>query len=417
MTGRRSLDPTAAVLTTKGDLLGYSTVPARVPVGSDGSVVTADSTNALGVSYKSPAFITGSGLSSIFVVGDGIDGVLTLDGTNTYSILTKSGNIYKLTKDTYASTLTLVAPATLVTNGFKLYWQALDLSNCAVGAINYNGTNGNSGAITVAGAGVTGLSNNTVGGGPQALAGQNGGTAAGTLGQVAGAALLSYGGGNNRASQTSGLGGAGSSGAGGGNHIGTTGTVPNPVRIYQQQLFHYAVNTSTSSIMQGGCSGASGGSGGGDGTAGGGSGSGSLGGGVVYLMGGTLITSASTPAGAIQARGGTAGNGGTPAGGNRGGGGAGMGGGGGWIYFGYFTRIGPAVTNLIDASGGNGGVGGSGTGTGVNGSGGGGGDSGRVQLFAFTTNTMTETIGAAGTVGGGVGVTTAGIGGACLVTL
>lgn len=39
------------IVTTKGDLLGYSTVPARVPVGSDGQALIADSTAAQGVSW------------------------------------------------------------------------------------------------------------------------------------------------------------------------------------------------------------------------------------------------------------------------------------------------------------------------------------------------------------------------------
>lgn len=39
-------------LTTKGDLWGYSTVDARVPVGANLTVLTADSTDAEGVSYK-----------------------------------------------------------------------------------------------------------------------------------------------------------------------------------------------------------------------------------------------------------------------------------------------------------------------------------------------------------------------------
>jgi hypothetical protein len=42
----------ALAVTTKGDLQGFSTVPDRVPVGSDGQVLTADSTASLGVSYK-----------------------------------------------------------------------------------------------------------------------------------------------------------------------------------------------------------------------------------------------------------------------------------------------------------------------------------------------------------------------------
>lgn len=60
------LDPTAAQdaatknyvdstsgnpLTTKGDLFGFSTLAARIPVGSDGQILTADSTTALGVKW------------------------------------------------------------------------------------------------------------------------------------------------------------------------------------------------------------------------------------------------------------------------------------------------------------------------------------------------------------------------------
>lgn len=42
-------------LTTKGDLYGFSTVPARVPVGTNGQVLTADSTASTGVAWATPA--------------------------------------------------------------------------------------------------------------------------------------------------------------------------------------------------------------------------------------------------------------------------------------------------------------------------------------------------------------------------
>jgi hypothetical protein len=41
-------------LTTKGDIFGHSTVDARIPVGSDGQVVTAASAQSLGVAYQYP---------------------------------------------------------------------------------------------------------------------------------------------------------------------------------------------------------------------------------------------------------------------------------------------------------------------------------------------------------------------------
>ena len=44
-----------SVLTTKGDLWGYSTADARIPIGSNDDVLTADSTQALGVKWAAPA--------------------------------------------------------------------------------------------------------------------------------------------------------------------------------------------------------------------------------------------------------------------------------------------------------------------------------------------------------------------------
>lgn len=54
----------ASPLTTKGDLYGYSTVDARIPVGSDGQVLTADSTQALGVKWAASGGGAGGGASA-----------------------------------------------------------------------------------------------------------------------------------------------------------------------------------------------------------------------------------------------------------------------------------------------------------------------------------------------------------------
>ena len=42
-------------LTTKGDLYGFSTVDARLPVGTNGHVLTADSAQTLGIKWAAPA--------------------------------------------------------------------------------------------------------------------------------------------------------------------------------------------------------------------------------------------------------------------------------------------------------------------------------------------------------------------------
>jgi len=51
-------------LTTKGDLFGYNTANARVPIGTDAQVLTADSTAALGLKWATPA-VASSGLTFI----------------------------------------------------------------------------------------------------------------------------------------------------------------------------------------------------------------------------------------------------------------------------------------------------------------------------------------------------------------
>lgn len=57
-TGQTTANPAfnaLSPLTTKGDLVSYSTVNARLPVGSDGFVLTADSAQTLGVSWAAAA--------------------------------------------------------------------------------------------------------------------------------------------------------------------------------------------------------------------------------------------------------------------------------------------------------------------------------------------------------------------------
>lgn len=50
-------------LTTKGDLFGFDTADARIPIGTNGYILTADSTQSLGLKWAAPA--AGSGLTLV----------------------------------------------------------------------------------------------------------------------------------------------------------------------------------------------------------------------------------------------------------------------------------------------------------------------------------------------------------------
>jgi len=69
-------------LTTKGDLYGYSTLDARIPIGTNNQVLTADSAQALGLKWATPTAVA-SGLTFISrtsfssVATQAVDGVFT----------------------------------------------------------------------------------------------------------------------------------------------------------------------------------------------------------------------------------------------------------------------------------------------------------------------------------------------------
>lgn len=77
------------VLTTKGDVLGYSNTAARIPVGANGTVLMADSTNALGVSYQT----VGSSVSCFSSGVGSPEGVVTAVTGCTY-VNTSNSDIY-----------------------------------------------------------------------------------------------------------------------------------------------------------------------------------------------------------------------------------------------------------------------------------------------------------------------------------
>ena len=78
-----SISGVGSPLTTKGDLFGFSTVNARIPVGTNGQVLTADSTQALGVKWAA----AGGGVSALNDLSD-----VTIITPSTLQVLRYNGS-------------------------------------------------------------------------------------------------------------------------------------------------------------------------------------------------------------------------------------------------------------------------------------------------------------------------------------
>jgi len=94
-------------LTTKGDLFGFDTADARIPVGTNGHILTADSTQSLGVKWAAASAASFSGCrvvnSGTYTISTATDTLLTFD-TETFDT-----NSYH---STVSNTSRLVAPTT-----------------------------------------------------------------------------------------------------------------------------------------------------------------------------------------------------------------------------------------------------------------------------------------------------------------
>jgi len=81
-------------LTTKGDLYGFGTSDARIPIGTNGHILTADSAETLGLKWAAPAGATGLTLVKSQTVGSGVSSVTVSDAfSSTYGnyLITTSG--------------------------------------------------------------------------------------------------------------------------------------------------------------------------------------------------------------------------------------------------------------------------------------------------------------------------------------
>lgn len=299
-----------------------------------------------------------SGTSTIVLWGNGEDGDAVLDGTNTYSWASKSGNFYWLTKNVMLNNLTVDAGITLYPDG------------CALRCL---GTLTNNGTISAAGEdandNLVGPGNGAAGSGGQSSGGtySSSSAAGGSNGNLNGA-------GNNSSTQSPSIGGRGGNGGSvGGTAGGTSGNATPPVKndggIAACYTIHFietgtilGAGNNSSQPVRGGSGGASGGAdNGNNGYAGGGGGAG-------WLMG--IICRLITGSGLFDASGGDGGNAAQFA--NTGGGGGG--GGGAILVVTTSTNYASTMTRTVA-----GGAGGAGFGTGNAGS---AGASGRIiEMF------------------------------------
>lgn len=378
-------------MTSIGDMIrrSASNITERLPAGAEDFILRMQS--------GLPGWVEENLLQDF---GDASDGSVTISGSFTAPDVL------------YYDTLTLNAGSVFNPDAYLVYARILNLSNAPADAINRNGAAGTNVGANAGGAGggaftARVLATNGAGG-----AGAAGASNAGVQGAAGGAVTIGNGG-NGGASGTSGAGGSGIAANGISGGVVTT-------NIHYGRFEYNFLRGGTQ--VSGGAGGRGGNSGGGDGanTSRGGGGGGA-GGAVLVLIVGKIITSGSTAAGAISAKGGAGGRQtNAPASGNVGGAGGAGGGGGGYIYIAYLKKTGPSVTNLIDASGGNGGDGSNGLGTGLGGNGGAGGNGGRIQLFNVTDGIGSLTTGASGSLGAtasGITGGTGGQGGACRVSL
>lgn len=100
-------------LTTKGDIIGFSTVNARIPVGTDGQVLTADSTQSLGLKWATAV----SGITTVgaFSGSSQPNGASITGSTITFGPAdgTNPGMVKASGAQTLGATLTLTNPLTI----------------------------------------------------------------------------------------------------------------------------------------------------------------------------------------------------------------------------------------------------------------------------------------------------------------
>jgi hypothetical protein len=259
--------------------------------------------------------------------GDGSDGNVVLDGTNTYSFLTKVGNDYTMQRDTYFNNVTVSAGCSLISDGWLISINGtLDGSGTINWGVPSNGANGTATGGAGGASSGSGRFKTTAGG----AGATNGPGTSGSAGQLGG------------------------NGGRGGNDVDSIGQGGAAVVVGSQyvKIGSMAYNTLNGFDLASGATfnfkaylGGSGGSGGGSNSGGTRAGGGGAGGAVLIILvrnwTGTVV---------LKSIGGNGGNGGNGGGGASGAGGA--------IVVVYLTKTWTGSYNVAAGTNGTGGTGG-----------------------------------------------------------
>ena len=301
------LTPDSITLAGSGNSVSYNGVSYTSTLAAQNDVSISSPGNGQVLAYNATTSEwQNSSAGATFnagIFGDGYHGAVTLDGVTNYSnFAILSGSTYTLSRDLFASALTINSGVTLITANNIVFSQTEITNN---GTISENGNNA-SGSTPGA---------TSTGAGQYSSLGAGGAGGAGQITTGSGAPSIGF----RFAVGNGGGGGAGSSGAGG---AGVSASQGNGALTYfhapARILAGVGVSNSGSGTVSAICGGGGGGGGGGDGTNKGGGGGGGAGMVVIFAPG--LVNSST---GIISAAGG---NGAGGVAGNAGGGGGGAGG-------------------------------------------------------------------------------------------
>lgn len=134
-------------LTTKGDIWGYSTSDARIPVGANGTVLTADSTQSLGVKWASASATRSYAIfqdakavntaGGTFTAGAWRTRDLQTTQVNSITSCSLSSNQITLPAGTYYVWAT--TPSRAVQRNYSRLYNITDSSRTLAGSLSYSG--------------------------------------------------------------------------------------------------------------------------------------------------------------------------------------------------------------------------------------------------------------------------------------